>query len=618
MHPNDLLSELVSYRTYNKTLVELDRKETFIETVDRLQQQHLDFFPKHMSDDIVRAFKYVHSKKVMPSMRALQYGGAAILKNHCRQYNCSYLPIDDISTFSEILFLLLSGCGVGYSVQRQHISNLPKVTAPTESGIFFVQDSIQGWAQGLQALITAYFTSGIRPILNYSNIRAAGTWLETTAARAPGPDELEKALALIETKLRCAIGRQLTSLEVHDIICIASDCVVSGGVRRAALIALFDAFDELMLRCKSGNWRETHPYRARANNSAVLPRDTTTFEEYSYVFDACKASFSGEPGFAWSNNTDYGWNPCAEASLRRNTFCNLTTVNQTDIVSEHDFMERVEAAAFIGTLQSAYTDFPFLNKKWKANTEQDRLLGVSFTGIADTRTVTNDMLRRGAQLVLDVNERYARPLGIELAARTTVVKPEGSSSCVLKSASGIHARKGRFIIRRLQINDLDPMLAYLKTKIPGLIEPANGVPNTSVVSIPQAAPEGSIIEQDESAFDLFGRTLDYARNWVAPGHRRGDNKHNVSCTLSVRDEEWDGLRQLMWDTKADYAGISLFPFDNGTYVQAPFEVCTEQEYNRLADMTTTIDLKEVKVNEHTTSASSAISCAGGACEITSI
>ena len=397
---NKLLSDVTSFRTYSKFLPHIGRRESLEETINRNMHMHLEKFPK-LSRDIIKAFQRVHELKVMPSMRGLQFAGDAVLKNNARQYNCSYAPINDVRSFGEAMYLLLSGVGFGFSVQRQHVNQLSKITLPKEEGPFVIHDSIQGWAQAVDILMEAYFLGRIRPQFDYSKIRPKGSYLVTTGAKAPGPEPLKKMLELVETKLRNSLGRRLSPIEVHDIVCIISDAVLAGGIRRAALISLFDRDDNEMLKCKHGEWWNHSPWRARANNSAVLPREEVTKEEFDYIFKMCQDSGSGEPGFSWTSNTDWGFNPCHEIALNPNQFCNLTTINQTEITSEKDFLNRVYAAALIGTLQASYTDFSYLRPVWKEITEKEALLGVSFTGIADGKSMINaELLRKGAELFL--------------------------------------------------------------------------------------------------------------------------------------------------------------------------------------------------------------------------
>lgn len=612
---NQLLSDIVTFKTYSKFLPHLGRRESLQETINRNMTMHLDRFPK-LSKDIVKAYQRVHELKVMPSMRALQFSGEAILKNNSRQYNCSYTPINDVRTFGEVLFLLLSGVGVGYSVQQQHIQQLPKVQKPREEGFFFAQDSIIGWAQCVDILLEAYFFGRVRPQFDFGNIRPKGSYLVTTGAKAPGSEPLKKMLELVENKLKNAIGRKLTSLEVHDIICIISDSVLSGGIRRAALISLFDRNDIDMLKCKHGEWWNVAPWRARANNSAVLPRTEVTKEEFDYVFKMCKDSNAGEPGFSWTSNTDWGFNPCHEISLNPNQFCNLTTVNQTGIMSERDFANRVYAAALIGTLQATYTDFPYLRPIWQETTEREALLGVSFTGIADSNAnITSETLQKMAKHVLEVNEKYAKRLGINPAARTTSIKPEGTSSCVFGSSSGIHARHSEYYLRRVRMNKNDSLAIYLKSVIPELVEDDVFSSTGVVVTIPQESPEGAITRHQETAETLFKRAISYNKNWVHEGYRSGDNQHNVSATISVKEHEWDDVRELMWKHRKDYSGISLLPFDGANYKQAPFEDCTKEKYEELSNMVKEIDLKQVKEEQDNTNRIETVACSGGQCEI---
>lgn len=611
---NSLLSEITSFRTYSRFLPHLGRRESLAETINRSMYMHLDKNPK-LSKDITKAFGQVHDLKVMPSMRSLQFAGDAVLKNNARQYNCSYAPINDIRSFGEALYLLLSGVGFGFSVQKEHINQLPVVRSPKEEGIFIIHDSIMGWAQAVDALIEAYMFGRIKPIFDYSSIRPKGSYLVTTGAKAPGPESLKTMLNLLDNKLKNSLGRKLRSIEVHDIICIISDAVLAGGIRRAALISLFDRDDEEMLKCKHGEWWNNNPWRARANNSAVLPRKEVTQEEFFHIFQMCKDSGAGEPGFSWTDNPDWGFNPCHEISLNPNQFCNLTTINQTGINSEKDFLNRVYSASLIGTLQASYTDFNYLRPIWQQITEKEALLGVSFTGVADGDFVTASLLKKASKLVLEVNEKYANKLNINLAARTTCIKPEGTSSCVLGSSSGIHARHAEYYIRRIRMNKDDSLTTYLKSVMPDLVEDDIFSSTGVVVSIPQESPFNSITRHKETAITLLNRTMLYNKNWVSPGHRSGMNKHNVSVTISVKENEWDEVRNYMWNNRNYYSGISLLPFNGGNYQQAPFEDITKEKYNELIKLVKDIDLKQVREESDNTSRIEQLACVGGVCSI---
>ena len=615
---NGLLSSIVSFRTYSKFIPHYSRREVLEESINRNMQMHLDKFGsmgKSMSKDIMKTFQYVHDLKAMPSMRGLQFAGDAILKNNVRQYNCSFLHIDSIEAFSETLFLLLSGTGVGFSVQKAHVNKLPVIQTPREEGTFVIHDSIQGWAQSLDILMQAYMYGRIRPQFDFGSIRPKGSYLVTTGAKAPGPEPLRKMLETVEAKLKLAVRRKLRPLEVHDIICIISDCVLAGGIRRAALISLFDKDDEEMLYCKQGEWWNKHPYRARANNSVILDRNIS-LAEFQKIFKITQESGSGEPGFSWSSNLDMGFNPCHEIALHSNQFCNLTTTNLTGVKDKKDFLKRVHATALLGTLQAAYTDFPYLRPIWKETTEREALLGCSMTGIADNKgKLPVEWLKDGAKLIKELNEKYAKKIGINIAARTTAIKPEGSSSCVLGSSSGIHDRHAEYYIRRVRMNKDDALYKYLMLVMPELCEDDLFSQSGGVVSIPQKSPENAITRDKTSAIDLLKRAMFFNKHWIGNGHRSGDNQHNVSLTVSVRDHEWEEVCQFMYDNRYNYSGISLLPYDGGTYQQAPFEEIDKEKFEELSKKIGDVDLKQVMEDEDHTNKTEIIACSGGTCDL---
>lgn len=618
---NKLLSDIVSFRTYSKYLPTLNRREALEESVNRNLLMNLEKFAsksKTLSKDIIKCYEKVHSLEIMPSMRALQFSGPAILQNNLRNFNCSFTNIDDTRVFGEIFFLLLSGCGVGFSVQNHHIKNLPQIQLPKEEGRFIVHDSITGWAQSVDILLEAYFYGRIRPVFDFSQIRPKGSYLHTTGAKAPGPEPLKYMLMILDKKLKSSIGRKLNDIELHDIVCIISDCVLSGGIRRSSLISLFDRDSWQMLNAKSGEWYLEHPYRARANNSVVLPREEVNEEEFRAIFEVTQKSGSGEPGISWANDKyNSGFNPCHEIALTSNQLCNLTTINLTTVKDKADFLKRVHSATLLGTLQAAYTDFPYLRPIWKETTEREALLGVSLTGIADRPDIPNEWLQEGAKLAAEMNEKYAKMIGINKAARITTLKPEGSSSCVLSSSSGIHDRHSQYYIRRVRMSEDDSLAKYLSWKIPELMEDDLFAKNTVIVSIPQESPKNSFIRENTSALDLLARAMKFNRNWIFPGHREGPNKNNVSVTVSVKPEEWDKVCEFMWQNKEDYSGISLMPFDGGTYKQAPFESITKEKYEELSAIIKDIDLKQVKEESDLTERTSIVACGGqnGSCEI---
>jgi ribonucleoside-triphosphate reductase len=611
-----LLSDLVVYRTYAKFMPEQNRRESLNEAIERNMQMHMNKFPK-LTDEINAAYKQVFAGNVMPSMRGLQFGGIATERNHIRQYNCSFHNIDRIAAFSETLYLLLCGTGVGYSVQWHHVKQLPKLSMPSESMYYVIHDSIEGWAMALSALIESFMMRKPEPNFDFMMIRSEGSLLKTTGGRAPGPAKLEKMLKMVRAKLVAAVGRKLRPIEAHDILCMIADCVRAGGVRESALIALFDRDDQEMLTCKSGEWWKEHPYRARANNSAMLPRQIVKYDEFVSIYGTLRASGSGEPAIYWTNDQfGYGANPCVEIALRHLQFCNLTTINQATIKSTFDLMERVKAATLIGTLQAAYTDFPFLDQKWKQVTESDALIGVSFTGIADSGdSISDPLLQEAAHLVVSENVRIAHAIDIMNAMRCTTGKPEGSSSAVLGTSSGLHARHGNNYLRRVGVKKNSEIGEFLMSEIPGLIEQHNTDDDKILAVIPQQAPEGSIGRESETALSVFNRAMKYNVNWIAPGHISGANRNNMSCTISVRENEWDDLREKMWEHRELYNGLSILPYDGGTYVQAPFEECDRATYERYMSMVKPLDFTKIIETTDTTEQSAEAACAGGSCEL---
>jgi ribonucleoside-diphosphate reductase alpha chain len=409
-------------------------------------------------------------------------------------------------------------------------------------------------------------------------------------------------------------GDQLTPIEVHDIICHIADAVLAGGIRRAALISLFSADDEEMLSAKAGNWWELNPQRGRANNSVVLMRHRIDRDTFMSIWDRVRESGSGEPGFYFSNDKDWGTNPCCEIGLRPNQFCNLTEVNVSDVSSQEELEDRVRAATFIGTLQASYTDFHYLRPIWKRNTEKDALIGVSMTGIASGGVLSLD-LTKASLIVKRENRRIAMQIGIKPAARSTCVKPAGTTSLTLGTSSGIHAWHNDYYLRRIRVGKNESIYKYLTESIPELVEDDKFRPHdTAVISIPQKAPEGAITRH-ESALDLLERVKSISSTWIKGGHQTGHNTHNVSATVTVKPTEWKCVGEWMWLNRKSYNGLSVLPFSDHTYVQAPFEDCTKEEYERLLQYVKTINLDLIIEEEDETNLTGELACAGGACEI---
>jgi len=616
---NNILSDITVHMKYAKYIPELQRRETWEELVDRNKAMHIRKYPS-LENDINTYYKYVYEKKILPSMRSLQFGGKPIEISPNRLYNCAYLPIDHIDAFSEVMFLLLSGCGVGYSVQLHSIKKLPEIVKPhnIRKRRFVIGDSIEGWSDAIKVLIKSYLGSkrSSKIKFDYSDIRPKGARLVTSGGKAPGPQPLRECLVKIKGILDGKQdGEKLSSLEVHDIVCHIADAVLAGGIRRAALISLFSAYDEKMISCKSGNWWEKDPQRGRANNSAVLMRHKITKEFFMDLWKRIELSGSGEPGIYFNNDKDWGTNPCCEIALRPFQFCNLCEVNVSDVDTQEELNDRVAAAAFIGTLQAGYTEFHYLREVWQETTEKDALIGVSMTGIASGKVLELNM-NEAADHVKLMNRTTAKTIGIKPAARATTVKPAGTTSLVLGTSSGIHAWHNRYYVRRLRVGKNESIYTYLVIHHPELLEDDYFRPHdTAVISIPQKAPKGSII-RTEKFMDLLERIKKVATEWVKPGHKTGSNSHNVSATVSLKENEWEEAGEWMWENRNHYNGLSVLPYDGGSYVQAPFEDVTKQTYNDMTKTLHNVDLSKVIELEDNTDLSGELACAGGNCEIT--
>jgi ribonucleoside-diphosphate reductase alpha chain len=611
-----ILSDITVHMKYAKYIPELQRRESWDELVDRNRDMHIERYPK-LRDEILQAYEYVYDKKVLPSMRSLQFGGKPIEISPNRIYNCAYLPIDDLRAFGEAMFLLLGGTGVGYSVQKHHVEKLPEIRKPNldRTRRFLIADSIEGWADAVKALVKSYFYGTSKLKFDFSDIRPKGARLVTSGGKAPGPQPLKECLIKVQGILDAKQdGDQLSPIEVHDMVCHIADAVLAGGIRRAALISLFSADDTDMISCKSGNWWETNPQRGRANNSAALMRHKLTKDFFMDLWKRVELSGAGEPGIYLTNDKDWGTNPCCEIALRPFQFCNLCEVNASDIESQQDFEKRVKAAAFIGTLQAGYTEFHYLRPIWQRTTEKDALIGVSMTGIGSGTVLGYDMTA-AADIVKQENKRVAELLGINVSARTTTVKPAGTTSLALGTSSGIHAWHNDYYIRRVRVGKNEAIYTYLATNHPELIEDEYFRPHdTAVISIPQKAPEGAIM-RTESPFQLLDRIKKVHLEWVKPGHRTGNNTHNVSATVSLKEDEWDLAGEWMWENKAHYNGLSVLPYDGGTYVQAPFEDCDQETYENMMKTLKDVDLSKIVELDDNTDLSGELACAGGACEI---
>ena len=658
----EVLSDLVHHMKYAKYLPEKNRRETYKETVDRNKQMHIDKYPD-LKDEIEDAYQHVYSKKVIPSMRSMQFAGMAINVNPSRMFNCSYLPITDTLAFAETMFLLLSGAGVGYSVQRHHVDQLADIRKPIKSRRYLVQDSIEGWADAVKVLFKAYFDGRSLPLFDYRAIRNKGARLIISGGKAPGPEPLKRSLNKIQTILDSKNdGDKLTPLECHDILCLIADAVLAGGIRRSALISLFSIADDEMMKCKTAYngviedrlgehdgvhnlrvsiWRDEkycmtkevflsqadykeldengkiqwfyfYPERARSNNSIVIARPLITKDLFETKWDVIKKSGSGEPGLYFTNSIELGSNPCCEISLNPYQFCNLTSINVANVESQEDLNQRAKVASFIGTLQASYTDFHYLRPQWKKQTEKEALLGVSLTGIASIEELQYDFAE-SAECAVSENERVAKLVGVNPAKRVTCIKPEGTGSLVLGTSSGVHAWHNHHYKRRLRVGKNEAIYKYLLDNVPEIIED-EVFGDGAVITIPVKAPNQAKI-RTEKVEEFLERVKYFTNSWVKGGHRGGMNTHNVSATVSIKPDEWGRVSLWLWDNQDSFNGLSFLPYDNGTYVQAPFEDIDEIEYMEYSKKIKKINLEDVFEVDDNTNLQGELACSGGLCEV---
>ncbi len=631
------LSDVTVFSKYAKFIPELNRRETWDEIVDRYEVMMWRKYPlikKEISDNIV----WIRDKEVLPSMRALQFAGPALEVNNARGFNCAYLPIDNYHAFSETMFLLLGGSGVGYSVQKHHVEQLPTIKKSDKWRRYLIQDSIIGWADAIKVLMKGYFGMGTLPDFDYRDIRPKGARLVTAGGKAPGPEPLRLCIAHVQAILdRKQDGDKLTPLECHDILCHIANSVLAGGIRRSAMICLFDMDDEEMITCKYGKWYELNEQRGRANNSAVLVRGEVTEQQFFGLWERIELSRSGEPGIYWTNDRDWGTNPCCEIALKAFQFCNLCEVNVSNVSCQRDLNKRVQVAAFFGTLQAGFTDFHYLRPIWERTTAKDALLGIGMTGIGSGEVMKYD-LRKAADMAKAVNVLTADKIGINAASRVTCIKPSGTTSCVLGTSSGIHAWHNDYYLRTLRFGKDEAIAQYLIANHPELCEDDLLRPkDTLCVRFPVAAPSGSIL-RTETALDTLDRVKKFSEEWVKPGHVSGANTHNVSATISINKEryyvedsdckivqgsgfegncwnEWQAVGVWMWRNQDYYNGISVLDYDGGSYKQAPFEDITKDEYQSRVSALQHLDLTQVREEQDNVHFGQVAACSGGQCEL---
>ena len=598
------VAELQNYTfvsKYARWIPEKKRRETWKESVDRVRKMMLEQYP-HIKEDVEWAYDMMHKKRVLGSQRALQFGGKPILSHNARLYNCTSSYIDRLRFFQECMYLLLCGCGTGFSVQKHHIDKLPSLVLKKD-GVkkFVIADSIEGWSDSVGVLISSYFQqdelfpeyAGKNISFDFSQIRPEGAYLSSSSGKAPGPEPLKKALLNIKKVLDRAVRssefsvKKLRPIDAYDVVMHSADAVISGGVRRSATLCLFSPDDEEMALAKTGNWFHDNPQRGRSNNSALLLRDKTTPEQFSALMESVKEF--GEPGFVWSDSTELIVNPCVEISMwpvDEETgesgwqSCNLSTVNCAKVKTKEDFLESCKAASIIGTLQAGFTDMPYLGEASEKILRREALLGVSMTGMMEQHDICLDpeIQKEGAKLIKKVNKEIAKKIGINPAARTTCVKPEGSSSCILGTSSGIHPHHAKRYIRRAQANKIEDIYQHFKAVNPRACEESVWSANDSddVISFCIEVPDGSKLKNQIGAIGLLEYVKSTQKSWVMTGRNESlctqpFLQHNVSNTINVKPEEWEKVEQFIYRNRRHFCGVSLLPLSGDKdYPQAPF------------------------------------------------
>ena len=625
--------EYIGKSRYSRYLDDKGRREHWPETVNR----YFDFMTKHLQDKhnypLSNALRNqlqsaVTNLEVVPSMRSIMTAGDALERQNVAGYNCSYLPIDDPKAFDEAMYILLCGTGVGFSVEQKYVSKLPEI--PTElynSGtVINVKDSKEGWAKALRQVIALLYAGEI-PKWDVSSVRPAGARLKTFGGRASGPQPLVELFKYVVSKFKGAVGRKLTSLEAHDILCKVGEVVVVGGVRRSAMISLSDLSDDRMAHAKAGNWWDGNGQRALANNSAIyeVKPDVGKFmREWSSIYE----SHSGERGIfnryaselqaAKSGRRElgkeWGTNPCSEIILRPYQFCNLSSVIVRSDDSVDTLRNKVRLATILGTFQSTMTNFPYLRKVWQTNTEEERLLGVSMTGILDNALLNDPdcpalplLLEELKNVAIDTNAEFADFIGINRSAAITAIKPEGTVSQLTGTASGIHPQHSQYFIRRVRSDNKDPLTDFLKSQgFPSescVMKPDS----TTIFSFPMRVEKGALLREDLNA-------IKHLRLWLL--FQRYYCEHKPSVTISVTETEWPEVGAWVWNNFDEITGVSFLPMDGGTYRQAPYESMTEAEYHDMvANMPAGIDWDKLVEGTDNVEGAQTLACTAGACEI---
>jgi len=624
------------------------RRESWKEAITRVEEMHVDkynFLSEEDKQEIKWAFDLVRDKRAVPSMRSMQFAGAAVTAHNARMFNCSCRHIDSIRSFAECFYLLLCGCGVDFGLTKKYLNRLPDlVDANSKTGTvltYAVEDSIEGWADSLEAQLNSYFKntaySGRKIVFDYSKIRRKGSKLKTGGGKAPGYSGLKNAHFKIKKLFDHVIEKnkqtRIKPINAYDILMHCSDAVLSGGIRRAATSVVFDHDDEEMMHSKTGNWIKDNPQRARSNNSILFLRKKVKEEDFKKVLQSAREF--GEPGFIFADHEDMLSNPCREIGFVPVTkdgrcgvqFCNLTSINGAKIHSIKEFRDAAKAASIIGTLQAGYTNFHYLSNTSKELTEEEALLGVSITGIMDSPKVLLNAKNQKecAEIAVETNQAWAKKLGINPAARVTCIKPEGTSSLVLGSASGIHPHHSRKYLRRVQCNKIDNIYQYFRLFNDKHCEESVWSANKTddVVTFPIEITNGALTKKDLDAFGHLEHIKSTQQNWVLPGttkHNKKKTTHSVSCTVLVKEGQWDEVASYLYENRDYFAAVSLLAATGDKdFKQAPMEdVVTEKDeklFNRLAKSLSPVDYTVLEEATDETSLQQVLACAGGNCEI---
>lgn len=628
----DLFTSFIYKSRYARWLEEENRRENWDETVSRL----VSYYEKATDgkvdiDTCEEIYTAIHDLEVMPSMRALMTAGPTLDRCHVPAYNCAYLPVDSPRSFDEAMYILMCGTGVGYSVEKKYIDQLPRIseTFDATDTIIRVADSKEGWAKSFRELVSLLIAGQV-PGWDVSNVRPSGARLKTFGGRASGPQPLVDLFEFAVSLFRNAAGRRLTSLECHDLMCKVADIVVVGGVRRSAMISLFDCTDDRMSRSKSGAWWEKSGHRRLANNSGVYENRRPDVGFFMEKWNELYASQSGEPGLfsryacqaiagrsgRRDRNHDFGTNPCSEIILRPFQFCNLTEI----VVRSGDTLEslkrKAKVAAILGTIQSTFTNFKYLRKKWQDTCNEERLLGVSLTGICDNLSVLGrpEVLLALKEVVVETNKEWADRLGIPQSTATTCVKPSGTVSQRVNSSSGLHTRHSPYYLRTVRADNKDPLTQFLKDRgVYWEVDVMDKTGNTSVFYFAIKSPEGAVTRKDMSAIDMLNLWENLQDNWC---------EHKPSATINVKEEEWPEVGAWVWKNFDKLSGVAFLPYDGGTYAQAPYQEITEEAYEQwLVDHPLPdIDWNDLSLfeTEDMTTGSQELACAGGVCDIIEI